>query len=221
MLELNRQAGDRGLYFGRTLVVDSAGKPRPEWNKPRLGGPWAPVNLEDVLYVAPFSFPGQLFQVSCAKELGKFRETSQFAGEWELWSKIIAHYRAAQTDTGVAVFRDHRSWDRGTTRIYRSGKTLGLTAVQCKRNVALAKRVGILPPHARYTRAQRTPVPTTYLLYYAKYFSPLYLSYNATRYVSVPAPNWRYALLQAIVRLGGPSLIKLASRVWTLIRSPH
>jgi glycosyltransferase involved in cell wall biosynthesis len=39
MVELNHHAGDRGLYFGRTVVVDSDERPRPEWEKPPLRGP--------------------------------------------------------------------------------------------------------------------------------------------------------------------------------------
>jgi glycosyltransferase involved in cell wall biosynthesis len=207
MLELNQQAGDKGLYFGQTTVIDSEGKERGEWRKPSLGAPWLPVTLTDVLSLSPFSFPGQLFQVAAAKSCGGFRETSHFTGEWELWTKIIAHYGGARTDRTVAVFRNHTGWDRGTSRIYRSGKTLGLTTIQRKRNLALARRLGIT-------------IPTRYLLYYAKFFSPMYLRYNTNRLLRSDAPHLPYRLFQLAVRMGGPRLVRLVSLGWNKVRKP-
>ena len=222
MIELEAHAGTKGLYFGRTTVVDSKGHPCPHWEKPHLSQPWVPVSLGDVLFLSPFSFPGQLFQVQRAKQQGCFRETSQFTGEWELWAKLIAYYGGAQTDTPVAVFRDHRGQDRGTTRIYQRGKTFGLTAVQCKRNVSLAKKIGFLPPSSpRYLGLSRPPVPTMYMLYYAKHFSRLYLAYNTRRFTRCPPPNWRYGVVQWTFRLGGPRFVRLASKLWTAISGDH
>ena len=220
MLELNRQAGDRGLYFGRTIVTDTEGNPRPEWNKPPLAAPWVPVTLADVLLVSPFSFPGQLFQAPLARALGGFRETSLWTGEWELWTKIIAHHGGAQTDETVAVFRDHTGWDRGTSRMYRSGKPHALTAVQCKRNLALARRLGVPAISLEEWKRSRPAIPLRYLLYYAKYFTPMYLAYNTRRFQQSRAPNRRYAVYQAATRLGGPVLVRLASRLWTRLRKP-
>jgi len=221
MLELNHQAGDRGLYFGRTIVTDTAGHPRPEWNKPPLPAPWMLVTLPEVLFVSPFSFPGQLFQVAFAQALGGFRETSLWTGEWELWAKIIAHHGGAQTDSTVAVFRDHTGWDRGTSRMYRSGKQHALTAVQCKRNLALARRLQVPSMSLEEWKRSRPAIPLRYLLYYAKYFTPLYLVYNTRRLQRGRAPNWRYAFYQAVTRLGGPPLVRLASRLWTRLRHPQ
>jgi glycosyltransferase involved in cell wall biosynthesis len=220
MLELNRQCGDRGLYYGQTIVVDDQGKPRPEWEKPPLPEPWLPVTLRDVIFTAPFPFPGQLFQIPLAKELGGFRETSLFCGEWELWSKLIAHYGAAQTSRTLGVFRDHSGWERGTSRIHRSGKTHALTTVQRKRNLALARALGI-PISGIQQPEIRPALSARYLLSHARYFSPRYLAYNTRRLQRSHVSNWRYTLFQFAARVGGPRFVRLASQSWTSWAATH
>ena len=212
MLKLSDLAGNCGLYFGRTKVVDMEGRPKPQWGPPPLPDGWSCVELNHVIFTPPFSFPGQLFRIACAKDFGGFRESSLFCGEWELWSKIIARYKAAKTDTPVAVFRDHDEWGRGTNRVYRSGKTYGLIAVQTKRNLALAKRIGLnIAPElaARF----RFTMPLKYILRYGAGFSPRILKYNLARVQSSAAPNWRYALLQMVASLGGPRAVRVLCKL--------
>lgn len=218
MLELNRLSGTRGLYYGRTTVVDHEGNPRAEFEKPALPNGWAETTLQDVLLTPPFSFPGQLFNVQAAREQGGFRETSLYTGEWELWTKIIARHGAAWTDARVAVFRDHSGWSRGTSRIYRSGKTHGLIAMQRKRNLALAKKLGV--PVAPENRFDRTypPIPSRYVVRFARFFSPMYLRYNAGRILRSRAPNLSYRLLQCLLRAGGPSVLRPISWLVNLLQ---
>lgn len=220
MIELNNLAGERGLYFGRTTVTDSHGNPRPEWERPALQAPWLPITLADVLLKPPFSFPGQLFQTPLARSLGGFRETSLWTGEWELWTKLIAYHEGAQTGRRVAVFRDHTGSERGTSLMYRSGKPHALAAVQCKRNLSLARRLGVEAISVNQWRRSRPAIPLGYLLQYAKYFSPMYLAYNTRRFHSAPSANLRHALCQAAVRVGGLSMVRRASHFWNLLRKP-
>jgi glycosyltransferase involved in cell wall biosynthesis len=213
ILELARQSGNRGLYFGRTTVVDNRGKPKAQWEKPPSTCAWAPVELQEVVLVPPFSFPGQLFRTAYAKQLGGFRETSLFCGEWELWSKITANYGAAKTSVPVACFRDHDDWSRGTNRMYRTGKIYALIAVQTKRNLALARSNGVatlaeLKANVRFT------LPIKYLLRYGSFFSSRMVAYNLARIQRSRAPHWRYALLQRLLRLVGRPAIRLISRLW-------
>src|SRR6266516_5471875 len=91
MLKLHRQAPNVGLYFGRTTMVDEAGTVMPDYADPdfdhlsplmgQMQVPWRPVELEQVLFVTPFPFPGQLFRVGYARALGGFRESSVYTGD--------------------------------------------------------------------------------------------------------------------------------------------
>jgi hypothetical protein len=166
--------------------------------------------LEEVLLKAPFSFPGQLFDVELARSVGGFRETSLFSGDLELWAKLIARCGGAETATTVGVFRDHSGWDRGSNKIYRSGKTYALMNVQRKRNLALYRSLGGKAHFNRDEELRRSCLPTRYLLRYAAGFSRYYLNYYAGLLRRSPAPHWRYALFQSMIRLFGPRAL-----VWT------
>jgi glycosyltransferase involved in cell wall biosynthesis len=216
MLELGTLAGARGLYWGQTTVVDDQDRPMTEWVKPSWGAPWREVQLADVLYRAPFSYPGQLFDAELARSLGGFRETSLFCGDWELWSKLIAARGGAETAATVATFRDHSGWDRGSNQIYRSGKTYGLMAVQLKRNLALARRVGLRVPLHRDTESTRLCIPTRYLLRHACQFTPMYLRYNTALLCRSVPPHFGYAVFKTFAAWFGPSFLRAASKAWNL-----
>jgi hypothetical protein len=216
MLGLSGQAGQCGLYYGRTIIVDSHGKPKRQWERLPPSTPWVRVSLSDVLLAPPFPFPGQLFNVAAAQALGGFRETSLFCGEWELWAKIIAYHGAARSDELVAIFREHGGWTRGTNRIHRSGKSYGLGTVQCKRNLALAGRLKVPVPDD-ISRRVRAPLPTRYLLLYAKFFTRRFLVYNVVRMQKAQAPHWQYAVFQAASRIGGPGFVRFCSQTCNLL----
>jgi glycosyltransferase involved in cell wall biosynthesis len=214
MIRLGQHAGERGLYWGQTIVIDDQERPLPQWQKPPLPGEWMPVTLQDILCNAPFSYPGQLFCARQALALGAFRDTSLYCGDWELWAKLVAFHGGAQTAKTVAVFRDHGGWDRGTNKVYRSGKTFGLAHIQRKRNLALFRRLG---GHAHFNRddeLRRSCIPTRYLLQYACGFSPLYLSYNVGLLYRSKAPHLAYAVFREIARLIGPRFVKWSSAAW-------
>lgn len=216
MIELGQEAGDRGLYWGQTVVVDDRDRPKPEWVKPLWGTSWREVHFSDVLYRAPFSYPGQLFDTELARSVGKFRETSLFCGDWELWSKLIAARGGAETAATVATFRDHSGWDRGSNRIYRSGKTYGLMKVQLKRNLALARSLGLPDRFDRDRELTRSCIPTRYLLHHAYGFSRMYLGYNTRLLCRSAPPHIRYATFQLFAQCFGPAFVRMASKVWNL-----
>ena len=214
MIELGQQAGERGLYWGQTVVVDDQGRPLARWKRPPLPGPWMALTLQDVLDTAPFPYPGQLFHVRHAQGLGAFRESSIFCGDWELWCKLIAHHGGAQTATTVAVFRDHSGWERGSNRVYRSGKAYGLLNVQRKRNLALFRRMGGQSSFDRAQELTRSCMPTRYLLQYAAGFSPRFLAYNVGLLCRSTPAHFPYAAFQAMARLIGPRFVKWSSLAW-------
>jgi glycosyltransferase involved in cell wall biosynthesis len=218
MIELAQQAGERGLYWGQTVVVDDRDRPKTEWMKPLWGTPWREVPFSDVLYRAPFSYPGQLFDAELARSVGKFRDTSLFCGDWELWSKLIAARGGAETAVTVATFRDHSGWDRGSNRIYRSGKTYGLMKVQLKRNLALARKLGLPNRFDRNRELARSCIPTRYLLHHACGFSRMYLGYNTRLLCRSTPPHIGYAAFQLFARCFGPGFVCLSSRVWNFCK---
>ncbi|HEU0008586.1 MAG TPA: glycosyltransferase [Verrucomicrobiae bacterium] len=218
MIELNREAGERGLYFGRETVVDDLERPLPEWNRAALDVPWRPITPEDFLFQPLFSYPGQLIDAHLARKLGGFRETSLYCGDWEFWIKLTVAAGGAETARQVGVFRSHSGWDRGTNRVLRSGKPYGLISIQRKRNLALKARVGVASRFDRNDELTRSPMPATYLLSYAAGFSRMYLRYNTARLCRSAPPHWRYAVFQALARLFGPGFVRAASRGWNTIR---
>ncbi len=218
MLALHQQAGNRGLYFGQTRVVNDDGRSIPSWQKAPLPAPWLPVELKDILFTSPFSFPGQLLRVEHARALGVFRETSLFCGDWELWAKLIAHHGGAQADATVAVFREHGGWERGSHRVFRSGKTYGLIAVQQKRNVALARQVGLTARFDRCERLKSAPMPTRYVLKYGAGFSPRMLRYNVGLYFRSTPPHLAYRFVQTLIRFFGPQFARMLSKFWNVLR---
>ena len=214
MIELGKQAGSRGLYWGQTVVVDDQDRPRPEWVRPPSPTTWRLVQLENVIDQAPFSFPGQLFDVEQARAVGCFRETSLFCGDLELWSKMIARQGGAETSDTVAVFRDHSGWDRGSNRIYRSGMTFALMNVQRKRSLALHRSLGGTRRFRRAEELSRSCMPIRYLLRYAAGFSTRSLAYNHGLLVLSKPCHWRYAAFQRLARLFGPKFLQLTSMAW-------
>jgi glycosyltransferase involved in cell wall biosynthesis len=214
MLELEKTAPGRALYFGVVLGVDENGVAISRLLREKFSGPWVERGLTDVLF-GPFPFPGHLFRVEKARRLGPFRETSLFCGDWEMWATLLADGGGAQSNEVVAYSRDHGGVEKGTNRILRQGRQYPLTYVQQKRVLAL------FPPSRRlkFDRLQllrRAPLPTRDLLTYGKSFSPRLLSYHAKLLLLAPAPHWRYAVFQSMTRLFGTGFVRRASLWWNL-----
>ena len=224
MLNLHRQAPELGLYFGRTSMVDEVGVEMPDYADPDcdhlsplmgpMDVPWRPVQLEHVLFVTPFPFPGQLFRVDYARALGGFRESSVYTGDWEMWAKLIAHYGAAQINEVVAANRTHFARDRGTSQVVRAGKVFPSSFVQRKRNLALIRRLGKPVRFDRRKDQARCPMSNKFLIEYGAGLSRRMLRYNVGLMLLSKPPNWRYALFQAITRVLRWPFVRVVSRAW-------
>ncbi len=213
MIELSRQAPGPALYFGQTIRVDEQGQSTTESQFPPVEGDWRRIGLRDALHSTPFPFPGQLFKVSAAKEAGGFRESSYYCGDWEMWTKLIARWGAAQTAKVVAYVRCHDSWDRGTSAVIRSGCRIPATVIQQKRVLALLpadSRIGF--DWAAYRSAN--PLPVRFLLRYGVSLRPLLLGYHLRLLLRSRSPHWRYAVYQQCARAGGTGFVRLSSRLW-------
>ena len=224
MLKLNTYAPNCGLYFGQTSMVDEAGVIMPGYANPEaahlspLMGPmnveWRRVHLEQVLFVTPFPFPGQLFRVDCARTLGGFREGSVYTGDWEMWTKLIAHYGAAQIGKEVASNRTHFAFDRGTSQVIRAGKVFPSTYLQRKRNLALMRQLGKPIKFNRRENQLRCPMSNMFLIRFGAGLSPRLLRYNVGLMLLSRPPHWRYAVFQAAVRVLGWRSVRWLSRAW-------
>ena len=212
MLALHREVPGCGLYFGKFTVVNKQGQVLPEWERPPLPAPWLNVSLPDVLFVTPFAFAGQLFRVERAQALGGFRATSQYCGDWEMWSKLIAHYGAARTRENVAFTRSHAGPERETNKVHQAGKVFGLTFVQRKRILALLRQRGTPALFDRRADQSKCPLPIMLLVEYGADMSRRLLSYNVGLMLISQPPHWRYALFQSLVRVLGTSFVRLVSQ---------
>jgi glycosyltransferase involved in cell wall biosynthesis len=213
MVELSSQLPNCGLYFGTTEYVSEGGQPLNLRVYPPLTAPWRRVELAETLRTTPFPFPGHLFRVDYARELGGFRESSQFCGDWEMWSNLIAHYGAAQTRATVAYNRAHSSPERGCTRIDLNGRLRPLVFVQQKRVLRLLRESGV---SARFDRAQfltEAPMSVDYLLRHGAHLPPRILRYNVGLLLRSTPPSTRYAIFHAVTRVLGVRFVRAASRL--------
>ncbi len=213
LLDLSREAPDCGLYFGQTQLITAAGEPFADGLHPPMQVPWRRVQLVDTLATTPFPFPGQLFRVDYARALGGFRESSQFCGDWEMWSNLIARYGAAQTSALVAYNRGHTSAERGCTQVYLSGRLRPLVFVQQKRVLRLLRQSGAPSRFDRAAFLRSTPMSVDYLIDCGASLPPRLLRYNVGLLLRSKAPSLRYAFFQAVARLLGVPFVKLASRL--------
>jgi len=212
MLDLTKNASERGFYCGQVTIIDEHGDRLPLPKFP-LAETWRELDLISFANLNHVLFPGQLFRVEHARALGGFRSTSLFAGDWEMWFKLSATYGAAQTREPVAFARSHTGRERGTRQIERSGKKFGLDNVQRKRNLAILKRMGYPVVFSRQPDGW-DPIPTRFLVQNAANFSPRLLAYNTRLFLKSRAPNWQYAFLQRIVRILGSNVLRIVSRAW-------
>ena len=217
VLELSRQAPDCGLYFGQTLYVSEEGQPLEHQVYPPLKTPWRRAELADTLVTTPFPFPGHVFRVDYARALGGFRESSQFCGDWEMWSNLIARYGAAQTRDLVAFNRCHTGAERGCTQIHRSGRLRPLVFVQQKRVLRMLRETGVKADFNRGEFLRKAPMSVDYLLEQGARLPPWILRYNVGLLLRSTPPSARYAVFQAIARLLGVPFVKAASGMYRLL----
>jgi glycosyltransferase involved in cell wall biosynthesis len=213
LLALSRQAPDCGLYFGQTQLVNEAGEPFPDGMRPPLTVPWRRVELADTLVTTPFPFPGHIFRVDYARALGGFRESSQFCGDWEMWSNLIARHGAAQTSAIVACNRSHQSAGRGCTKIDLNGRLRPLVFVQQKRVLRLLRQSGAKADFDRAEFLRKAPMSVDYLIKHGAHLPARILHYNVGLLLRSAPPSWRYAVFQTLARVMGVRFVKAVSQL--------
>lgn len=218
LLDLSRQAPGCGLYFGQTQSVDEAGQPVDLRVYPPLQTPWRRVELADTLVTTPFPFPGHIFRVDYARALGRFRESSQFCGDWEMWSNLIVRYGAAQTRVTVASNRCHTGAERGCTQIEMSGRLRPLVFVQQKRVLRMLRQAGVKADFDRAAFLRTAPMSVDYLIKRGAHLPARLLRYNFGLLLRSTPPSARYAIFQAAARLLGVPFVKAASGMYNLIQ---
>lgn len=211
LLELNRQAPDCGLYFGQTQLVNEQGETVAD-ARPPMKVPWRRVELADTLNTTPFPFPGHLFRVADARALGGFRESSQFCGDWEMWSSLIARHGGAQTSVIVAYNRGHTSPERGCTQMDRSGRLRPLVFVQQKRVLRMLRESGTGTRFDRAEFLRKSPMSVDYLIRFGGCLPARILRYNVGLLLRSTAPSMRYAMFQIVTRVLGVPFVRAASQ---------
>ena len=215
MIELAKNAPDRGFYFGRVGIVDR-GNEIPPADFPS-SETWREVDLVSFANMNPALFPGQLFRVDRARSLGGFRRASLWAGDWEMWFKLSAAHGSAQTRATVAFARTHSGAERGTSKIERNGRKFALDNVQRKRNLAILKTMGYSALFQRQPPGWPS-IPLKFLLQSSANVSPRLLAYNTRLFLGSRPHIWAYALVQFWVRILGPSILRFLSRIWNGLR---
>ncbi|MGH8093193.1 MAG: glycosyltransferase family 2 protein [Chthoniobacterales bacterium] len=216
MIEVEKAAPGRGLYYGACHVVNAEGL-RVETRETPESFQWHELSLESWARHDPVCFPGQLFNVAAARALGGFRSGSHYCADWEMWFRLALSYGAVATNRIVANYREHHTLGRGTTRVDVSGRKYALVNAQRKRHYAWLRQVR---PEARFDRnflQQESPMPTRFILAHGHGFSPGMLRYNAGLLSRSSAPNIGYRLLQILVAILSWRSLRFASYCYRLI----
>jgi glycosyltransferase involved in cell wall biosynthesis len=211
MIELSGQVPDCGLYYGTCEYVSEAGEPLNLHEYPPMETSWRRVELAETVRTTPMPFPGHIFRADDARAVGGFRESSQFCGDWEMWSNLIARHGAAQTQTNVAYKRAHSSAERGCTLIELNGKLRPLVFVQQKRVLRLLRESGV---NARFDRAsflKEAPMSVDYLLEHGAHLPKRVLRYNVGLMLRSSPPSVQYAVFQTLARGLGWKFVRAAS----------
>ena len=210
MVQLAHSAPGRALYYGLCHVVDEEGRYLEKRDRCEIFA-WHDLGLNEWARYNPVCFPGQLFSVATALNVGGFRSSSRYTADWEMWLKLALRKGAAGTNRVVANYREYYSQGRGTTDMDISGRKYAISSVQQKRNYALLARTY---PKLRFDRRQllkHTPMSSRFLLLHAHGFSSRMLRYNAGLLRVSSAPNFRYWLFQFTTKLLSWRWLRFAS----------
>ncbi len=213
MVSLAKVAPSSAIYFCRCEVADESGTVLPcsDHGFYDFPPPWRVLNIENFARFNQVLFPGQLFHIASARAVGGFRNGSLFAGDWEMWFRLAFHFGAAQTHASVAVCRNHSDAGRGTNRIVRIGRKRALDIVQTRRNFALLRT---RQPDALVSRREllrASPISIKEMLDFMGGFSPRIVRYHLGLLHESTAPNFRYALLQKLVSIGGVPFLRMVA----------
>ena len=217
MLELAAKIPGQGLYHGRCHIIDSAGN--VAWTTAAVpGAMWQTTDAVEAALRNPVCFPADLFRADYVRALGGFRPTSLFTGDWDMWAKLALHYGAARTNRVIGYYRSHETEGRGTMRVVRNGKCHGLTLMQARKNVALARQHGKEACFDRRLLLQVHPVPTRFMLENAWGLSRRMLAYNYRLLLESRPPHRGHSFFQRLARWFGPGFVRAASKSYQVLR---
>jgi glycosyltransferase involved in cell wall biosynthesis len=208
MIRLVKAAPNRGLYFGEATSLTN--EEIKSHRVPPVSGldSWSEIDIPRLANECFLKFPGQLFRVAAAQELGGFNPNSYGPGDWDMWFRLALRFGAAVTVTEVAINRTYYQLGRGTSRLERMGWKWALDNAQRKRNLnRLRKEKDLNILFDRTALLKKSPVPSRLLIRFSPLFSRRLLAYNAWLFTHSQPPHFGYAFLQWLVRLFGPKVL--------------
>jgi glycosyltransferase involved in cell wall biosynthesis len=218
MLKLHEAAPGCGLYFGNMRNIDTTGR-TVHLGTDVADGSWQRIDLRKLADSNLLGFAGHLMRAEHVRKLGGFRAASRYAGDWEMWFRLAAHFDGAQTGTEVAVMRVYNDRRKGTSKVSRTGENFLATIVQRKRNYAYLKRIGLVQRVDVWELRKTTILTVKFMLWYGKDFSPHTLAYNAKLLLVMPPQSHLQRLLRiAIVCFGARFITLLSKGLNTLVR---
>jgi glycosyltransferase involved in cell wall biosynthesis len=212
MLNLHQAAPDRGLYFGRSRDIDPAGQ-IVRFGQPVVADPWQEIDLRALADKNLLGYEGHLFPVEYVRNVGGFRNSSRYCGDWEMWFKLVSRYGGVQTGTEVAVVRLYEDQRKGTSKVCRAGENYLATIVQRKRNYAYLKKAGRIQGYDVKALRYKTNMSCKYMIWHGARFSRRILDYNIRLFLGFPSLSLRERLFQLALRVFGRGLVKLCSRL--------
>lgn len=214
ILELSQAAPGCGLYYGLTGLVDHRGQPLPGHETKAIAAAWKRADLAEAIDNTPFPFPGHIFRVDFARQLGGFRTSSQFTGDWEMWVRLIANFKGAQTNLITGYQRSHAGPERGTTKVFLNGRMWPLVTVQQKRVLHLLRQRGAAVKFDRGEFLKKSPMPASFLLRHGAQLTPRMLRYCVECMVRSHAPSIGYGIFQLGARIFGVPFVRTTSNLF-------
>jgi glycosyltransferase involved in cell wall biosynthesis len=215
VMELEAKIPGKGFYYGAYNVVDHRGGLLRTCGQ-RPGETWQSTDAATMARLNQAMLPCILFRADYVKDLGGFRPTSLFTGDWDMWAKLTARYGAASTNRVIGNARAHDTAGRGTTRIERNGKFLALVNMQSKKNCALLLRQGVAVRYDRVAIQSIGDIRLTFLLRWGAEWSDRMLRYNTGLFLRSPYPGPLRLVFKCCTRFLGPGFVKFASRLYRL-----
>jgi glycosyltransferase involved in cell wall biosynthesis len=210
MLDLHQAAPGRGLYFGNSQEVNPAGQ-IVQFGQTVVVGPRQEIDLRALADANILGFEGHLLPVEYVRNVGGFRSSSRYCGDWEMWFKLVSRYGGVCTGTVVAVVRLYEDQRKGTTKVSRVGENYLATIVQRKRNYAYLKQAGRIQEFDIKALRFKTNMSCKYMFWFGAGFSRRILDYNIRLFLGFPPSSLRQRLFQLALRVFGRRLVKLCS----------
>jgi len=202
ILHLSHECPGKGVYFSSHDIVDTDGNLLRKHPKPGGVG-WRELSPQYMSTHMDTLFPGQLFHVASAKQLGWFMETSLYCGDWDMWHRLTCRYGSVQSLRTLAASRAHDAPLRGTSRVIRNGRKRGLEFVQIKRNLFRLKSLDASLVFSRSCLLKNSPLALKETLPWLPQLSAYMQKYLMGLLILSDPPNIGYKIIRKTVLLTG------------------